>query len=91
MSLLLIGKIDRSNSGRGRPRYPVRSMLLALLLMRFEAIPSMRKLCRRLEKRRYARDICEFNGDRTPKHNTFDRSIFLFFFCLLACDLGLVC
>jgi hypothetical protein len=51
-------------------------MLLALLLMRFEAIPSMRKLCRRLEKRRYARDICEFNGDRTPKHNTFDRSFY---------------
>jgi transposase len=46
-------------------------MLLALLFMRFEAIPSVRKLCRRLEKRRYARDICEFSGDRTPKHNTF--------------------
>jgi len=59
------------NSGKGRRRYPVRSMLLALLFMRFEAIPSMRKLCRRLEKRRYAREICEFSGDRTPKHNTF--------------------
>jgi len=59
------------NSGKGRPRYPVRSMLLALLFMRFDAIPSMRKLCRRLEKRRYAREICEFSGDRTPKHNTF--------------------
>ena len=46
-------------------------MLLALLFMRFEAIPSMRKLCRRLERRRYARDICGFSGDRTPKHNTF--------------------
>lgn len=60
-----------ANSGKGRPRYPVRSMLLALLFMRFEAIPSLRKLCRRLEKRRYARDICEFTGDRAPKHNTF--------------------
>jgi len=45
-------------------------MLLALLFMRFEAIPSTRKLCRRLERRQYAREICEFNG-RTPKHNTF--------------------
>jgi transposase len=59
------------NSGKGRPRYPVRSMLLALLFMRFEAIPSLRKLCRRLEKRSYAREICGFSGDRTPKHNTF--------------------
>jgi len=60
-----------ANSGKGRPRYPVRSMLLALLFMRFEAIPSLRKLCRKLEKRRYAREICEFVGDRAPKHNTF--------------------
>jgi hypothetical protein len=45
-------------------------MLLALMFMRFEAIPSIRKLCRRLERRRYAREICEF-GDETPKHNTF--------------------
>ena len=60
-----------ANSGKGRPRYPVRSMLLALLFMRFEAIPSLRKLCRRLEKRRYAREICEFTDGRAPKHNTF--------------------
>jgi hypothetical protein len=46
-------------------------MLLALMFMRFEAIPSLRKLCRRLEKRRYAREICEFTGDKAPKHNTF--------------------
>jgi hypothetical protein len=46
-------------------------MLLALLFMRFEAIPSVRKLCRKLEKRRYAREICEFIGDTAPKHNTF--------------------
>jgi transposase len=59
------------NSGKGRPRYPVRSMLLALLFMRFEAIPSLRKLCRKLERRSYAREICEFIGDRAPKHNTF--------------------
>ena len=59
-----------ASSGKGRPRYPVRSMLLALMFMRFEAIPSIRKLCRRLERRQYARDICEF-GDSTPKHNTF--------------------
>jgi hypothetical protein len=39
------------NSGKGRLRYPVRSMLPALLFMRFEAIPSVRKLCRRLETR----------------------------------------
>jgi transposase len=58
------------NSGKGRPRYPVRSMLLALLFMRFEAIPSVRKLCRRLERRGYAREICEFTGG-TPRHNTF--------------------
>ncbi len=60
-----------ANSGKGRPRYPVRSMLPSLMFMRFEAIPSLRKLCRRLEKRRYAREICEFIGDRAPKHNTF--------------------
>ncbi len=59
------------NSGKGRPHYPVRSMLLALLSMRFEAVPSLRKLCRKLERRSYARDICEFTGDRAPKHNTF--------------------
>jgi hypothetical protein len=45
-------------------------MLLALMFMRFDAIPSIRKLCRRLERRKYAREICEF-GDETPKHNTF--------------------
>jgi hypothetical protein len=45
-------------------------MLLSLMFMRFEANPSIRKLCRRLERRQYARDICEF-GDSTPKHNTF--------------------
>jgi transposase len=60
-----------ANSGKGRPRYPVRSMLLSLMFMRFEAIPSLRKLCRKLERRRYAREICEFTGDRAPKHNTF--------------------
>jgi transposase len=60
-----------ANSGRGRPHYPVRSMLLSLLFMRFEAIPSFRKLCRKLERRQYAREICEFTGDISPKHNTF--------------------
>ena len=59
------------NSGKGRPRYPVRSMLLALLFMRFEAIPSLRKLCRRLERRSFARENCGFTDDRSPKHNTF--------------------
>lgn len=59
------------NSGKGRPHYSVRSMLLALMFMRFEAIPSIRKLCRKLERRRYAREICEFNSDQAPKHNTF--------------------
>ena len=46
-------------------------MILALLFLRFEAIPSVRKLCRRLERRSYAREICEFIGDTAPKHNTF--------------------
>jgi transposase len=59
------------NSGRGRPHYPVRSMLLALLFMRFESVPSLRKLCRKLERRNYAREVCEFTGDKAPKHNTF--------------------
>jgi hypothetical protein len=59
------------NSGKGRPHYPVRSMLLALMFMRFEAVPSLRKLCRKLERRRYAREICEFTDDKAPKHNTF--------------------
>ena len=59
------------NSKKGRHRYPVRSMLLALMFMRFEAVPSLRKLCRKLERRSYAREICEFSGDQAPKHNTF--------------------
>jgi hypothetical protein len=59
------------NSGKGRPHYPVRSMLLSLMFMRFEAVPSIRKLCRKLERRRYAREICEFTQDKAPKHNTF--------------------
>jgi hypothetical protein len=46
-------------------------MLLALLFMRYEAVPSLRKLCRKLERRSYAREICEFTGDQAPKHNTF--------------------
>ena len=63
-----------ANSGKGRHRFPVRSMLLALLFMRFEATPSVRKLCRRLERRQYARDICEFRG-KTPNHTTFSKFI----------------
>ena len=46
-----------ANTGRGRSRFPVRSMLLALMFMRFEAIPSVRKLCRRLKNRQFAREI----------------------------------
>jgi hypothetical protein len=46
-------------------------MLLALMFMRYEAIPSIRKLCRKLEKRNYAREICEFQHYQAPKHNTF--------------------
>jgi hypothetical protein len=34
-------------------------------------VPSLRKLCRKLERRSYAREICEFPGDRAPKHNIF--------------------
>ena len=68
-------KAEYANSGKGRPRYPVRSMLLALLFMRFEAVPSVRKLCRRLERRQYAREICEFNGHNTPDHTTFSKFI----------------
>ena len=60
-----------ANSGKGRHHYPVRSMLLALMFMRFEAIPSLRKLCRKLERRHYARDVCEFTDNKAPKHNTF--------------------
>jgi len=65
---------EYANSGKGRPRYSVRSMLLALMFMRFEAIPSVRKLCRRLERRQYAREICEFK-DKTPDHTTFSKFI----------------
>jgi len=39
--------------------------------MRFEAVSSLRKLCRKLERKRYARDICEFTENKSPKHNTF--------------------
>jgi transposase len=62
------------DNGRGKPRFSVRSMLLALMFMRFEAVPSVRKLCRRLEKREYARDVCEFEY-RTPNHTTFSKFI----------------
>ena len=55
---------EYANSGKGRHRYPVRSMLLALIFMRFEAIPSLRKLCRRLRNRQFAREICEFGDMR---------------------------
>jgi len=74
---LTVSRIEAlySNSGRGRPRYPVRSMLLTLMFMRFEAIPSVRKLCRRLERRQYAREICEFHGRSTPNHTTFSKFI----------------
>jgi len=65
---------EYANSCRGRPRFSVRSMLLALMFMRFEAIPSVRKLCRKLERREYAREICEF-GDRTPEQSTFSKFI----------------
>jgi len=68
-------EVKYANSGRGRNRFPVRSMLLALMFMRFEAIPSVRKLCRKLERRSYAREICEFSGERTPDHTTFSRFI----------------
>jgi transposase len=63
------------NCGRGRPRYPVRSMLLALMFVHFEAVPSIRKLCRRLKRRQYAREICEFSGRSTPDHTTFSKFI----------------
>jgi hypothetical protein len=49
-------------------------MLLALMFMRFEAVPSIRKLCRKLERRSYARGICEFK-DETPDHTTFSKFI----------------
>jgi hypothetical protein len=60
-----------ADSKKGRPHYPARSMLLALMFIRYEAVPSFRKLCRKLERRRYAKEICEFTDERTPKHNTF--------------------
>jgi len=74
---LTVGRIEKeyANSGRGRPRYPVRSMLLALMFVHFEAIPSIRKLCRRLKRREFARLICEFNGKSTPDHTTFSKFI----------------
>jgi hypothetical protein len=49
-------------------------MLLALLFVHFEAIPSIRKLCRRLKRREFAREICEF-GEGTPDHTTFSKFI----------------
>jgi transposase len=49
-------------------------MLLALLFMRFGATPSVRKLYLRLEKRRYAREICEFMY-KAPDHTTFSKFI----------------
>jgi transposase len=73
---LTVRRIEKEyvNSGMGRPRYPVRSMLLALMFVHFEALPSIRKLCRRLKRREFARDICEF-GESTPDHTTFSKFI----------------
>jgi len=63
---LIVSLIEAKYVGSdvGRPRFPVCSMLLALMFMRFEAIPSLRKLCRRLRNRQFAREICEFGDMR---------------------------
>jgi hypothetical protein len=55
------------NSGLGRPRYPVPCFWLCCSCV---SRPSVRKLCRRLRRRSYARDICEFRHG-TPDHTTF--------------------
>jgi hypothetical protein len=49
-------------------------MLLALMFMRFEAIPSVWKLYRRLRNRHFAREICGFD-DKTPDHTAFSKFI----------------
>jgi hypothetical protein len=54
-----------SSSGRGRPRYPVRAMLLALMLMHLLQIPSVSMLSIQLCRHEEYRVLSGFGG-RAP-------------------------
>ena len=54
-----------SSSGRGRPRYPVRAMLLALMLMYLLQIPSVSMLSIQLCRHEEYALLCGFDG-KTP-------------------------
>jgi transposase len=62
------------NSGRGRRRYPVRAMLLALMLMYLLQIPSITMLSTTLARHGEYAELCGFNG-RTPDRTTFSKFI----------------
>jgi IS605 OrfB family transposase len=63
-----------SGSGRGRPRYPVRAMLLALMLMHLFQIPAIVMLATQLSRHQEYAELCGFNGT-TPEHSTFSKFI----------------
>ena len=63
-----------SSSGRGRPRYPVRAMLLALMLMYLLQIPSVSMLSIQLCRHEEYALLCGFNG-KTPDRTTFSKFI----------------
>jgi transposase len=62
------------NSGRGRPRYPVRAMLLALMLMYLLQIPSVSMLSIQLCRHEEYALLCGFEG-KTPDRTTFSKFI----------------
>jgi transposase len=61
-----------SSSGRGRPRYPVRAMLLSLMLMHLLQIPTVAMLATQLGRHQEYRELCGFNGSGAAQ----DRSTF---------------
>ena len=63
-----------SSSGRGRPRYPVRAMFLALMLMYLLQIPSVSMLSIHLCRHEEYALLCGFNG-KTPDRTTFSKFI----------------
>ena len=63
-----------SSSGRGRPRYPVRAMLLALMLMYLLQMPSVTMLATQLDRHPEYRELCGFSG-RSPDRTTFSKFI----------------
>jgi len=65
---------EYSSSDRGRPRYPVRAMLFALILMYLLQISSVSMLSIQLCRHQEYALLCGFNG-KTPDRTTFSKFI----------------